>query len=123
MIIQWLLVLALLGTAGYGLMQAHTPVTVRWANVVASAAGMYFVLNPDVTNRIAAAVGVGRGADLLLYCWVVVSLAIFAHLQLALLRSKEQITELARAIAIVTAQRPPAGHAQDGDQESAVSTS
>jgi hypothetical protein len=107
MIIQWVLVLALIGTAAYALMQAHTPAAVRWANVLASVAGILFVLRPELTNRIAAVLGVGRGADLLLYCWVVVSLALFAHLQLALLRTNEQLTELTRAIALATAQRPP----------------
>jgi hypothetical protein len=108
MIIQWVLVLALLGTAAYALMQARTPAAVRWANVLASVAGILFVLRPELTNRIAAVLGVGRGADLLLYCWVVVSLALFAQLQLALLRTNEQLTELTRAIALATAQPPPA---------------
>jgi small membrane protein len=109
MIIQWLLVIALALTALYALGQSHTPRLVRWANVLASSAGVFFVLQPELTNRIALALGVGRGADLLLYCWVVVSLALFAHLQLALLRSKELMTELARAIALATARRPPPG--------------
>lgn len=108
MIIQALLVVALALTALYALSQAHTPLLVRWSNVLASAAGIFFVLQPELTNRLAAMLGVGRGADLLLYCWVVVSLALFAHLQLSLLRSKERMTELARAIALATARRPDA---------------
>jgi hypothetical protein len=108
MIIQWLLVMALLATAVYAMMQSHTPASVRWINGIASVAGVFFVLRPELTTRLAALLGVGRGADLLLYCWVVVSLTLFVHLQLALLHSKEQITELVRAVAIATAQSPVA---------------
>lgn len=123
MIIQWLLVGALALTALYAMAQAHTPRVVRWPALAASLAGIYLVLHPALANTIAAALGVGRGADLLLYCWVVVSLALFAHLQLGLLRAKENFTELARAVALATPQRPaelpaerppelPAAHAE-----------
>lgn len=115
MTIQWLLVAALASTAVYALGQTHTPRLLRAINVAASVAGITFVLQPELTNRLAATLGVGRGADLLLYVWVVVSLALFAHLQLALLRSKERLTEVARALALATAQWPakPTDEAHD----------
>jgi hypothetical protein len=107
-IIQAVLVVALLVCTAYGLLHTGRSRLVRWTLVLASLLGIYFVLQPDVTNRIAARLGVGRGADLVLYCWVVISLALFARLQFALLKAHEQITELARQLAVATAREPPA---------------
>ena len=46
-----------------------------------SLAGIYFVLLPEQTSKLAHAVGVGRGADLVLYCWLVITLIISVNLQ------------------------------------------
>jgi hypothetical protein len=106
MIIQIVLVAALLVCTAYGLLHTGRSRLVRWTLVLASLLGVYFVLQPEVTSRIAARLGVGRGADLVLYCWVVISLALFARLQFALLKAHEQITELARQLAVATAREP-----------------
>jgi hypothetical protein len=108
MIIQIVLVGALLVCTAYGLLHNGRSRLVRWTLVLASLLGIYFVLQPEITSRIAARLGVGRGADLVLYCWVVISLALFARLQFALLKAHEQITELARQLAVATAREPTA---------------
>ena len=46
------------------------------------AAGAFFVWAPEQTTVISRAVGVGRGADLVLYLWVVISLALMLVLYL-----------------------------------------
>lgn len=103
MIISAILVVALLICAAYGLMHGSRSLLVRVPIVLFSLLGVYFVLVPETTSRIAHALGVGRGADLILYCWVVTSLAMFIQLQFATLKTNETITRLARRLAIETA--------------------
>ena len=44
--------------------------------------------------------GIGRGSDLILYTWVVISLLIMLNLHLKLRLQLDMITRLARAVAI-----------------------
>jgi len=53
-------------------------------------------------------VGVGRGADLMIYVWVLASLMLILVLHLKLVALGRRFTELARAIAIAGATPPPA---------------
>jgi hypothetical protein len=64
-----------------------------------------FVLFPSSTQGIAHAVGVGRGADLVTYCFIVVTLVAIFNLHLRLRASAELITELARSMALASARR------------------
>ncbi|GAA1979280.1 DUF2304 domain-containing protein [Catenulispora subtropica] len=74
------------------------------------------VLRPDDTTWLAHKVGVGRGADLLLYL-LVVAFAFFSVNTFLRFRNLERrFTDLARSIALSNAQTPderalPAGHA------------
>jgi len=64
------------------------------------AAAVYAVLFPGVVNDLAVAVGVGRGADLLLYAFIIVFVA---NALTTVRRRREQdaqITQLARQIAL-----------------------
>lgn len=59
------------------------------------------VLNPELTNRLAALLGVGRGADLLLYA-LTVSFFFFAmNSYLKHLEMEQRIVALAREIALL----------------------
>jgi hypothetical protein len=67
--------------------------------------GVVMVLFPELANRVAALVGVGRGADLMLYLLV---LAVYAGALLVLAkfrRLERQITELTRKIALYDAEK------------------
>ena len=67
--------------------------------------GVVMVLFPELANRVAALVGVGRGADLMLYLLV---LAVYAGALLVLAkfrRLERQITELTRKIALYYAEK------------------
>lgn len=55
---------------------------------------------PNMTTRIAHAVGVGRGADLMLYGAVIVLLLLVFHLHVAHDRLERQLTELIREQAL-----------------------
>jgi len=89
-----------------GLLIRKNAPSVGIAMVIASAIGIYFAWTPDDLSRIAHWLGVGRGADLLLYIWVVVSFLALVALMLRLRALNEQLTELARKLALATAQRP-----------------
>jgi hypothetical protein len=55
---------------------------------------------------VAEFVGVGRGADLVLYLWVCISLIVLLNLHLKLRAQHELITKLARSIAMANVQSP-----------------
>jgi hypothetical protein len=63
-------------------------------------AGLYFVWIPSHSILIAEWVGIGRGVDLIIYTWVVISLIIFLNLHLKIRSQSELITKLTRAIAV-----------------------
>jgi hypothetical protein len=66
----------------------------------AALAGLYFVWVPEHATALAAFVGIGRGSDLILYTWVVISLLIMLNLHLKLRLQLDMITRLARTVAI-----------------------
>lgn len=104
MIIQIMLSAGLLfiGFYGYTQMRRSQPLSIVICVNVTIA--MYFVWAPAHANLVAQAIGVGRGADLVFYCWVLISLLLIVNLQVRLLKTREQITMLARRIAIVEAE-------------------
>ena len=100
MIIQVILTLGLVLCLTYAFLQRQKSRLVSLTISIISNAGIYFVLVPERTNDLAHLVGVGRGADLILYCWLVISLVVSVNLQFKILRLQGLITELARAIAL-----------------------
>ena len=106
MIIQFLLIAGLLACAAYAFLQRARSRLVSVVIGAASLAGIYFVLFPQATSQLAHLVGVGRGADLVLYCWILISLAVSMNLQFRILSLEETITTLTREIAL---QRAPRG--------------
>ena len=68
------------------------------SSVAASLAGLYFIWVPSHSTLVAKFVGVGRGADLVLYLWVCISLIVLLNLHLKLRTQHELITKLARSI-------------------------
>lgn len=65
------------------------------------------VLLPDVLTRVARLVGVGRGADLLLYILVIAFLGFLASSFRKTAQLEDRITQLSRAVALLTVQEPP----------------
>lgn len=108
MIIQFILVLGLLFALLYAFVQRRKSRMVSLAISLTSVAGIYFVLFPSHTTLVAHALGVGRGADLVLYCWIVISLVISMNLRFRIAELHGQITELARELAIRAPSEPAA---------------
>src|ERR1700685_4287645 len=68
--------------------------------MLAAGAGLYFVWLPSHATWLASLVGIGRGVDLILYVWVIISLMVMLNLHLKLRSQMELITALTREIAI-----------------------
>ena len=108
MIIQVLLTSGLALCLVYAFLQRRKSRLVSSSLAAVSLAGIYFVLEPDRASELAHLAGVGRGADLVLYCWVVISLVVSVNLQFKIMALRGDITELARALALQEASRSAA---------------
>ena len=64
-------------------------------------AGGVAVIFPDVTQRVAELVGVGRGADLVAYLAIVVVMFVLLHYYTKFVELQRQVTELTRELAIL----------------------
>jgi small membrane protein len=69
------------------------------------AAGFVFVLFPELTNRIAHFVGIGRGADLVFYLSNLFFLFLILKLYAKVRRLEQLLTEKFREKAIASAQK------------------
>ncbi|MBV2143779.1 DUF2304 domain-containing protein [Falsochrobactrum sp. TDYN1] len=68
--------------------------------------GMIFVISPNLSTKAANMVGVGRGADLVIYIISLISLAGIFNLHLKMRKAQEIHTELVRKIALMDVQKP-----------------
>jgi hypothetical protein len=104
MIAQLLLTMLLGGILLYAWTEYRRAPVIGVLAMLAALAGLYFVWIPEHASRLAALVGIGRGVDLILYLWVVISLIVVLNLHLKLRAQMEVITVLAREIAIANAR-------------------
>jgi small membrane protein len=105
MIAQLLLSGLLFGILLYAWAEYRRSPVVALLSVWTAFAGLYFVWIPSHATRLAEFVGIGRGVDLILYTWVVISLVVLLNLHLKLRAQMELITVLARTLAIAEASR------------------
>ena len=107
MLSQWILVAAFV-FVGFYLLKArrnsNQQAIRRLFIVIALIAGLLAVLFPHYTNVLAALVGVGRGADLLLYAFVVFGLFYAVYQYRRQLWQEKVNTDLARALTLTQAQ-------------------
>lgn len=106
MIFQWILTIGLLFCLLYALLQRKKSRLVSRLIAATSIAGVAFVMFPEFTTELAHYLGIGRGADLIMYCWIMISLTVSVSLQFKILQLQEVATELARALAIHAATQP-----------------
>ena len=76
------------------------------AIVLLTAAGIFFVWEQDASMRIAKVLGVGRGADLVLYVYAAISFVLIISLVLRIKALHEKFTELSRAFALAHPELP-----------------
>ena len=101
MIATILLSALLCGILVYAWSEQRRVPLVATCTIIAAAAGLYFVWFPSQANMLAEMVGIGRGADLILYLWVLISLLILFNLHLKPRSRDGAITELAREVALL----------------------
>ena len=104
--ISILLTLILGAAVAGGVLLRRSSPWIGGAMAITAIAGIYFAWRPDDLSQIAHLMGVGRGADLVLYIWVVVSFLALVALMLRLRALREQITQLARHAALGGATPP-----------------
>jgi hypothetical protein len=104
--IQAILVALLLLIGGIYLTTLSSRLASRLAVLGLLGMGVLFVINPDLTTRIARSVGVGRGSDLLLYLFCLASIAVFLKLYKKNRTVEEKLTQVARQVALLGAQGP-----------------
>ena len=79
-------------------------------------AGGVAVIFPDITQDAADLVGVGRGADLVMYIAIVAVMFVLLHYYTKFVELQRQVTELTRELAILRAEvervAPPAKNEQ-----------
>jgi hypothetical protein len=104
--IKIILIATLLAILGYALSQRKKIPGLSIAMTMICLGGIFFVFLPDTATEVARVLGVGRGADLILYFFIILTLAIALNLHLKIRSAQETATELARAIAILDSKAP-----------------
>lgn len=108
MMIKGILILGFVGILSYALSQRRRSRFVANVMGIIVIVGVVLVLFPELTGDVANAVGVGRGADLILYCFVLAALVAILNLHLRLRAVLETTTDIARAVALTSATLPTA---------------
>jgi small membrane protein len=109
MIIRILLIAGLLLPLAVAFLNRSRARSVNVVVLVIVVIGVALVMRPDEANRLAAWLGIGRGADLILYCWLVSSLCVLLYMYLRILDLEQMMTRLTRELAL----RHPATPAHD----------
>ena len=104
--VQPILITLLVCLAAIALLSLRSRLVPRVLVLVLLAAGILFVANPQLANRIAHLVGVGRGADLLLYTFSLTSAYLFLLMYSQLRSLERKLTELTRYDALSSAKTP-----------------
>lgn len=115
MMIQVLLVSGFALCLVYAYLQRHKSHLISSGIAAVSAVAIYFVLHPERANDLAAFFGVGRGTDLVLYAWLLISFFVSVNLQFKILKLQGSMTQLVRAVALQAASVPQAQIQGPGD--------
>jgi hypothetical protein len=106
MIIRILLITGFTILACYALSQRRKTPIVSVVILAISTIGNIFVLFPDLATTLAHFTGVGRGVDLIIYAFILISLCAIFNLHLRIRANAAVMTILARAIAIQSVRSP-----------------
>jgi small membrane protein len=106
MMIQLILTFCFLLIAIYGWAHIRKMRLVSAGMVLLSVVAIYFIWDPAVTVTLAHLLGIGRGADLVMYFFFVFVVFQLIVLHVKLRAQMSLITQLARRIAIDAAQVP-----------------
>ena len=105
MAIKVILILGLLALTLLCLAVLKSRLATRLFVLAQLAVGMVLVVCPELANQVANRLGVGRGADLMLYLLILAVYAGAMVVQAKFRRMERQITELTRTIALYEAEQ------------------
>ena len=108
---QFILILILLGFVWY-VFRMRSIFIDRIIYMVLGAGGILMILWPEFSTMIANAIGIGRGADLVFYLFILFSLFYYASLISELKSIDQKITSLVREIAIINANHSTSKESQ-----------
>jgi small membrane protein len=113
MIAQYSLTAGLAAIAAIAFMQIKKAILICSSIMIAALFGIYLVWVPEQATVIAQHVGIGRGTDLVLYIWILISFFSLVVVYLKMNNQFEAITSLARALALIRAE-----HQHPSDEKS-----
>lgn len=128
----WIQLLLIIGVVIAGVILTRSSAGARHQAIrrilmaIFAAVAVYFIIFPSAASQIARLVGVGRGADLLLYALVVAFFGFVATTFKRFSAMERRITELSRQLAIANSPDPhPKPHRQpitepDSDPEAST---
>ena len=105
--IKVILLIPLLGLIVFYITRLRNRTFYRLALILISALGVLFVIFPSVTDRLAHMVGVGRGADLVTYLFIVFFFLGGVNLYSKIRKLEANQNELVRKIVMEQARKGP----------------
>lgn len=99
------LIALLLFCGVYGWRQRRLSPLVGFTTPLVCLVGAALVIEPDWSQWAAQLLGVGRGADLVLYLWTVVSVLLLANVHFRMRSYQEMLTVLTRELALLEARQ------------------
>ncbi len=106
MIFQIILTASLLGIGFYAIVARRRSPLVGNLVLLVIAMAIFFVWRPEAATWVANQVGIGRGSDLIFYCWVILSLLLILNLHIKLRSHTAITTSLIRTIALMNPKEP-----------------
>lgn len=103
-VIQVLLICGIVAVFGWLLLNPRSQQVHAWIKILAAAFttfGVVVIISPGTSDRIAHSVGVGRGADLLLYSIAVSFVYVMVSVYTRNIDEQEKFEKMARAIALL----------------------
>jgi len=79
---------------------------VSFAIALVAVAGLIFIWYPNLANSLAKFVGVSRGADLLFYLWIIISMFVILNLHMRNRSIDRKISAILREISLAKPWRP-----------------
>ncbi len=104
MIFQFFFTLILIGILIYGYLQKNKLPFFFYLLTTFILLGIYLLWSPITATKIANLVGIGRGADLLLYIWVVISILLITSIHYKIQQLIGYTTILSRKLAILESE-------------------
>lgn len=108
--IKPLLMLPLLGIVWFVLLRSKQRSVYRLIILLLACSGLILVWRPELSQRLAGFLGVGRGTDLVLYLSTVTLITGGVMLYSRIRKLEEQQTMLIRKISLLEANQPPHEH-------------